>query len=48
MSTTSQAIIEPAKQLITQENIEVVNALLASMDKPSAEIDKQWAAEAEQ
>ena len=47
MSTTSQAIIEQAKQLSALEKIEVVDALLASVDKPDAEVDKQWANEAE-
>lgn len=47
MNTTSQAIIEQAKQLTALEKIELVDALLASVDKPDTEIDKQWAAEAE-
>ena len=47
MNTSSQAIIEQAKQLTALEIIEVVDALLASVDKPDAEIDKQWANEAE-
>ena len=47
MNTTSQAIIEQAKQLSALEKIEVVDALLASVDKPDAEVDKQWANEAE-
>ena len=47
MNTTSQAIIEQAKQLSALEKIEVVDALLASVDKPDAEVDKQWATEAE-
>lgn len=47
MNTSSQAIIEQAKQLTALEIIEVVDALLASVDKPDAEIDKQWATEAE-
>ncbi len=47
MNTTSQSIIEQAKQLSALEKIEVVDALLASVDKPDAEIDKQWAREAE-
>lgn len=48
MNTSSQAIIEQAKQLTALEIIEVVDALLASVDKPDAEIDKQWATEAEE
>lgn len=47
MNTNSQAIIEQAKQLTALEKIEVVNALLASVDKPDAEIDKQWVSETE-
>ena len=47
MNTTSQAIIEQAKQLSALEKIEVIDALLASVDKPDAEVDKQWANEAE-
>jgi putative addiction module component (TIGR02574 family) len=47
MNTSTQAIIEQAKQLTALEKIEVVDALLASVDKPDTEIDKQWAAEAE-
>ena len=47
MNTTSQAIIEQAKQLSALEKLEVVDALLASVDKPDAEVDKQWANEAE-
>lgn len=47
MNSSQQAIIEQAKQLNALEKIELVDALLASVDKPDAEIDKQWAAEAE-
>lgn len=47
MNTSSQAIIEQAKQLTALEIIEVVDALLASMDKPDTEVDKLWAKEAE-
>lgn len=47
MNATSQAIIEQAKQLTALEKIEVVDALLASVDKPDAEVDKQWAQETE-
>lgn len=47
MNSSKQDIIEQAKQLNALEKIELVDALLASVDKPDAEIDKQWAAEAE-
>lgn len=47
MNTTSQAIIEQTKQLSALEKIELVDALLASVDKPDAEIDRQWTKEAE-
>ena len=47
MNTTSQVIIEQAKQLSALEIIELVDVLLACVDKPDKEIDKQWANEAE-
>lgn len=47
MNSSKQDIIEQAKQLNALEKIELVDALLASVDKPDAEIDKQWATEAE-
>jgi putative addiction module component (TIGR02574 family) len=47
MNSSQKAIIEQAKQLNALEKIELVDALLASVDKPDAEIDKQWATEAE-
>lgn len=47
MNSSKQDIIEQAKQLNALEKIELVDVLLASVDKPDAEIDKQWAAEAE-
>jgi len=47
MNNTSQAIIEQAKQLTALEKIELVDALLASVDKPDAEVDRQWVKEAE-
>lgn len=47
MSTISQTMIEQADQLSALEKLEVVDALLASMDKPDAEIDTLWASEAE-
>ena len=47
MNISSQAIIEQAKQLSDLEIIEVVDGLLANLDKPDTEIDKQWANEAE-
>lgn len=47
MNADSQAVIEQAKQLSALEKLEVVDALLASVDKPDPEIDRLWAVEAE-
>ena len=47
MNTTSQAIIEQTSQLSANEKIELIDALLATVDKPDAEIDALWAKEAE-
>lgn len=47
MNPHSQAVIEQASQLTALEKLEVVDALLASVDKPDPEIDRIWAAEAE-
>ena len=47
MNTTSQAIIEQTSQLSANEKIELIDALLATVDKPDAEIDVLWAKEAE-
>ena len=47
MNTTSQAIIEQTSQLSANEKIELIDALLAIVDKPDAEIDALWAKEAE-
>lgn len=47
MNPQSQAVIEQASQLTALEKLEVVDALLASVDKPDAEIDSLWATEAE-
>jgi hypothetical protein len=48
MNPQSQAVIEQANQLTALEKLEVVDALLASVDKPDAEIDCLWANEAEE
>ncbi|MEZ0271995.1 MAG: addiction module protein [Methylophilaceae bacterium] len=48
MNPQSQAVIEQANQLTALEKLEVVDALLASVDKPDAEIDRLWANEAEE
>lgn len=47
MNPHSQAVIEHASQLTALEKLEVVDALLASVDKPDPEIDRLWAIEAE-
>jgi len=47
MNPQSQAVIEQASQLTALEKLEVVDALLASVDKPDTDIDRLWATEAE-
>jgi hypothetical protein len=39
--------MEQASQLTAHEKLEVVDALLASMDKPDPQIDQLWAIAAE-
>ena len=47
MSKATQVIVEQASQLSANEKIELIDALLASVDKPDVEIDALWAKEAE-
>lgn len=47
MSTLCQNVIDQASQLSALEKLEIVDALLASVDKPDIEIDTMWASEAE-
>lgn len=47
MNPQSQAVIEQASQLTALEKLEVVDALLASVDKADTDIDRLWATEAE-
>ncbi len=47
MNTSTQSIIEQANKLSLNEKIELIDALLASVDKPDSEIDALWAKEAE-
>ena len=47
MNSSTQAIIKQANQLSASEKIELIDALLASVDKPDVEIDALWAKEAE-
>ncbi|MGY1488769.1 addiction module protein [Methylobacillus pratensis] len=47
MDTATKAIVEQAAQLSVNEKIELIDALLATVDKPDAEIDALWASEAE-
>lgn len=47
MSSQSQALIEQARQLPVLERMEVVDALLATIDEPNPEIDRLWVAEVE-
>jgi putative addiction module component (TIGR02574 family) len=47
MNLTSENIIKQTSQLSANEKIELIDALLATVDKPDAEIDALWAKEAE-
>ena len=47
MNTATKAIVEQAARLSANEKIELIDALLATVDKPDAEIDTLWALEAE-
>lgn len=47
MNTATKAIVEQAAKLSPNEKIELIDALLATVDKPDAEIDALWATEAE-
>jgi putative addiction module component (TIGR02574 family) len=47
MNLTSEDIIKQTSQLSANEKIELIDALLATVDKPDAEIDALWAKEAE-
>jgi putative addiction module component (TIGR02574 family) len=47
MNTATKAIVEQAAKLSANEKFELIDALLATVDKPDAENDTLWAAEAE-
>ena len=47
MNITSETIIEQTSQMSANEKIELIDALLATVDKPDSEIDALWAMEAE-
>jgi len=47
MSTSTQAIIEQANKLSINEKIQLIDALLATVDKPDTEVDALLAKEAE-
>jgi hypothetical protein len=47
MNTTTQTIIEQANMLSAIEKIELIDALLATVDKPDDAIDALWVNEAE-
>jgi putative addiction module component (TIGR02574 family) len=47
MNTISQTIIEQANMLSVIEKIELIDALLANVDKPDAQVDALWATEVE-
>ena len=47
MNSSTQAIVEQTSQLSANEKIELIDALLASVNKPDVEIDALWAKEAE-
>lgn len=48
MGLRSREVIEQARQLPALERIEVVDALLATIDEADAEIDRLWAIEAKE
>ena len=47
MNTATKDIVEQAAKLSVNEKIELIDALLATVDKPDAEIDTLWASEVE-
>ncbi|MDD2833771.1 MAG: addiction module protein [Methylotenera sp.] len=47
MNTISQTITEQANMLSVIEKIELIDALLATVDKPDAQVDALWATEVE-
>lgn len=47
MNVTSEAIMEQANKLSAKERIELIDALLATVDTPDAALDNLWAQEAE-
>ena len=47
MNVTSENIIKQISQLSANEKIELIDALLATVDKPDVAIDALWAKEAE-
>jgi len=47
MKDTSKSIVDRALELPPNERAEVVEQLLLSLDKPSPDIDEQWAIEVE-
>ena len=47
MNTTSRELAEKAKELPALEKLELVDELLAQLDRPDPEIERMWADEAE-
>ena len=47
MSSHSRLLIEQAQQLPVLERLEMVDALLATIDEPNPKIDRLWVAEAD-
>jgi putative addiction module component (TIGR02574 family) len=47
MNKRTQTIIEEAELLSAEERIEMIEKLLASLDRPDADIDRAWTDEAE-
>ena len=47
MNLTSENIIKQTSHLSANEKIELIDALLATVDKPDVAIDALWAKEAE-
>jgi len=48
MSERAEALVKEAHKLSPAERVELVNGILASLDEPDGEIDRLWAAEAEE
>lgn len=47
MTETTKTLSDQARKLSPAERIELVDAILSSLDEPDPEIDRLWAKEAE-